>query len=136
MFSLISQTNIGGFQGIGSRFEPVINPGEAQGQRVVGIADKTAQIISMAIGSITILVAFAFLMYFTLGGFQWITAGADKQKLDMARDRMTNALIGLIITIASYSIIALIGVVFDINFLNIREMLCNITQISTAGCRR
>jgi hypothetical protein len=61
----------------------------------------------------TFIITFLFLM---LGGFSWITAGGDKSKLQEARDKITNALIGLIIVAAAWSVMTLVGQFLGINF--------------------
>lgn len=52
------------------------------------------------------------LVYFLWGGIEWITAGGDQAKVGKARDKMTQAVVGLIILVASFSIIGLISQVF------------------------
>lgn len=37
------------------------------------------------------------------GGIEWITSGGDKGKVESARNRITNALIGLTIVAAAYA---------------------------------
>ena len=63
--------------------------------------------ISAIIGFMTVCAAIWFLFQFVIGGFSWITAGGDKTKLNEARDRITNAFIGLIIVVAGWGILAL-----------------------------
>lgn len=52
------------------------------------------------------------LVYFLWGGVEWITAGGDQAKVGKARDKMTQAVVGLIILVASFSIIGLISQIF------------------------
>lgn len=59
----------------------------------------------------------AFLLaFFTLitGGIQWIASNGDKAGLEAARDKITNALLGLIIVAAAWSIMILVGNFFGI----------------------
>ncbi len=58
---------------------------------------------------ISAVLVFAFLIF---GGIQWIMAGGDKTKAEEARNRITSAIIGLVIVAASYALINLI-----VNFL-------------------
>ena len=58
---------------------------------------------------IAAVLVFAFLIY---GGVQWITSGGDKTKAEEARNKITAAIIGLIIVAASYAVITLV-----VNFL-------------------
>jgi hypothetical protein len=63
----------------------------------------------------------AVLLYFVWGGIQWIVAGGDASKIQAARDRMTNAVIGMIILVGSFVIVELISTIFfggEYNLLN------------------
>ena len=57
--------------------------------------------IVLAIGA---LLVFAYLIW---GGIEWITSGGDKGKTESARNKITAAVIGLIILAASYAILLL-----------------------------
>jgi hypothetical protein len=74
--------------------------------------------ISRIIGVITMISALFFIVYFFLAAFQWITAGGDSGAINKARDKMTQGVIGLIIIIASYSVIGLVGTVIGLDILN------------------
>ncbi len=78
---------------------------------------KITSAVSAAIGILTIAAAIWFFFQFIIGGFSWITAGGDKGKLTEARDRITNAFIGLIIVVAGWSILALTGKVLGLDTL-------------------
>jgi len=59
----------------------------------------------------------AFLIYFVIGGIQWILAGDDKNKLEGARNRMTNGLIGIAILAASVAVVYVVRAVLQIDLL-------------------
>lgn len=61
----------------------------------------------------------AFLLYFLWGGLQWILAGGDKGKIDEARGKITQGLIGLAILAASYVIIKFLQSALGLDLLNI-----------------
>jgi hypothetical protein len=61
----------------------------------------------------------AFLLYFLLGGVTWITAGGDKGKIEEARGKITQGLVGLAVLAASYVIIKFIETAIGMNILNI-----------------
>jgi hypothetical protein len=61
----------------------------------------------------------AFLLYFLMGGIQWITAGGEKGKIEDARNHITQGLIGLAVLAASYVIIKFIETAIGLNLLNI-----------------
>jgi hypothetical protein len=69
-----------------------------------------SSIVGVAL-SVAALAAFIFLV---LGGIQWITAGGDKGKIEEARNRITNAIIGLAIVAASWAIFLLVDNFFGI----------------------
>ena len=74
-------------------------------------------VVSSIIGFMTIAAAIWFLFQFTIGGWSWITSGGDKTKLQDARNRITHATVGLIIVVAGWSILAVVGQFFGYNIL-------------------
>lgn len=73
--------------------------------------------LSNVITTISVVGSLAFVVYFTIGGLKWITAGGDKAKVGEAQQQMTQSAIGLIAMIASYFIIGIVGAVLGINIL-------------------
>ena len=72
------------------------------------------------------LVTFAFIIgsiifFFLLliGGIQWMTSGGDKAKLETARGRLTNAVIGLVILFSVFAIVSIIELIFDVSILSL-----------------
>jgi hypothetical protein len=61
----------------------------------------------------------AFILYFLWGGLQWILAGGDKSKIEEARGKFTQGLIGLALLAASYVIIKFLETAVGLNLLNI-----------------
>ena len=62
--------------------------------------------VIMSIGAIMVMI------YFIWGAFEWITSGGDKGKTEAARNRITNAIIGLIILVSSFTLIGFVGKLF------------------------
>jgi ABC-type dipeptide/oligopeptide/nickel transport system permease component len=58
-----------------------------------------------------------FLLYFILGGFQFMIAAGDPKKAEAAKGRLTTALIGLLIVVFAYLIVQ-----FFAYFLNIPDI--------------
>jgi hypothetical protein len=81
----------------------------ASGSEAMG---KFTGAISAIIGLMTIVAAFWFFITFITGGIAWITAGGDKTKLTQARDKLTNAFVGLVIVVAGWAVLALAGQFF------------------------
>ena len=86
--------------------------GEAPGDGLTGIT----KIVSSVIGFMTIAAGIWFLFQFIVGGFKWISAGGDKAKLEAARDKLTNSLIGIIVVVAGWSVLALVGTFLGVDF--------------------
>lgn len=83
---------------------------------------KGIEIINLILGNILsvifvlgVVLAFFFIV---IGGVQWITAGDDKVKMEAARGRIASALIGLVVLLAVFAIMKLIGAFFGIEQLN------------------
>jgi len=53
-----------------------------------------------------------FLFMLIIGSIQWISSGGDKQALEDARGKISNALIGVVILFALYAIINLVSYFF------------------------
>ncbi|MEK7516207.1 MAG: hypothetical protein AAB562_01275, partial [Patescibacteria group bacterium] len=58
------------------------------------------KIIAVGIG----LVGVIFLVLMVYGGFLWMTARGDEQKVEKSKDLITAAVIGLVIVLAAYII--------------------------------
>lgn len=73
------------------------------------------KIVSSVIGLMTVAAGIWFLFHVLIGGFNWISAGGDKAKLQSARDKITNAFIGLVVVVAAWAILALAGTFFGVD---------------------
>ncbi|NMC35869.1 hypothetical protein GYA49_02375 [Candidatus Beckwithbacteria bacterium] len=89
----------------------------------IAYLSKLESIFSIVVSFMTILTGLFFIIHFVIGGFTWSTAGGDSQKVETAKTKMTNAAIGLIIVIASYSIIYIIGKVLGLDILNVGSLI-------------
>lgn len=54
----------------------------------------------------------AMLFNLVNGALEWITAGGEQAKVQHARQKMTNAIVGLVILVGSFAIVIYIGVIF------------------------
>lgn len=77
---------------------------------------NVTKLVSSIIGVMTVAAFIWFIFQFLIGGFNWITSGGDKAKLQSARDRITNSIIGLIVVVISWSMLSLAGQFFGIDF--------------------
>ena len=72
------------------------------------------QLISALVGTLLIIAALLAFFFHILGGIQWITSGGDKAGMEAARNKITHAIVGLIIVGAAWAIMILVQ-----NFLGI-----------------
>lgn len=66
------------------------------------------QLINRALNFVMVLGALLVFMYLIWGGIEWITSGGDKGKTESARNKITSAVIGLIVLAASWAILGLV----------------------------
>lgn len=89
-----------------------INIDAAQaGFRITDLSRLINALLRFTLGVVGLLV----FIYLIWGGVEWLTAGGDKSKTESARQKITNAIIGLAIVAAAFAI----GTVLS-NFFGIR----------------
>ena len=74
--------------------------GTAAGLQNRELPEIIGQLINIALGFMGIVL----LAYFLYAGFLWMTAGGDSKKVEEATKMIRNAIIGLIIIVASFAI--------------------------------
>lgn len=117
MLTLIAQaSDLGGFTPATDAY----NEGSAVGTTALSNLEL---FLSNLIGFLTIFASILFIVYFLIGGIEWITAGGDSGKVQKARDKMVNGVIGLVVIIGAYGVIGLIGRVIGLDLLNPAQML-------------
>lgn len=98
MFTFVSAAYA---QGITNPVLPKL--GQGAGEPIFG------NLISAIIGMF-LIVGFIFaIFHFLFGALRWITASGDKTALQSAQERMTQAVVGLIIMAAIWAIVILVG---------------------------
>jgi len=70
-----------------------------------GFAQNLGAILTGVLGFVMAIAALLVFFYLILGGIQWITSGGDKGKTEEARNKITAAIIGLIVLAASYAVL-------------------------------
>ena len=93
------------------------------GKEVGGAAKAFATIISNIIGLMTIIAGIWFMFQFIIGGYGWLTSGGDKAGIQAAQGRITNAFIGLIVVVAAYAIIYIIGELLGFKILQPQDLI-------------
>lgn len=88
------------------------NPSSALSEQEIqlpqGFAQDFSQFMNSVLSLVMIISALLVFLVLILASFQWITSGGDKGKTDAARNRMTSAVIGIIIVSASYAVLTLV----------------------------
>lgn len=90
--------------------------GIAKDKEVIGTADYNPADGGAGFGALigrilNIVIVIAALMLFLMllwGGFEWITSGGDKGKTESARNKITAAVLGLIVLAAAWAILGLV----------------------------
>ncbi|HCR80947.1 MAG: hypothetical protein UY47_C0003G0012 [Parcubacteria group bacterium GW2011_GWB1_49_7] len=72
-----------------------------------GFATDFGKLINGVLSFVMVIAALLVFLYLIWGGIEWITSGGDKGKTESARNKITSAVIGLIVVAASYAILTL-----------------------------
>ena len=70
--------------------------------------ESVGMLIQSVIGTMLIIAALLAFIYLILGGIQWITSGGDKAGMETARNKITHAIVGLVIVGAAWAIMILV----------------------------
>ena len=74
--------------------------------------------VTNAISAIIIVAGIATFLYMISGGVQWVMSGGEKEKLNEAKARITQAIIGLAIVASAWAVFKLIDYFFGIGIAN------------------
>ena len=102
------------FQKIFAVDTPIVKVDQPTGVNITDVG----RLISAAVSFLLILSALAAFLYLVLGGLQWITSGGDKAGMEAARNKITHAIVGLVIVAAAYAVMTLVSNFLGIQFLN------------------
>lgn len=111
MNKLLAQANPGQI-GSGEGFGLLNNITSAE-----GAIDAIAKITSTVIGFITITAGIYLIFQLLTAAINWMSSSGDKAKLEKAQLQITQSLTGLIIIVAAYGIVAIIGSVLGLDIL-------------------
>lgn len=68
---------------------------------------------------ILIIGSLVFFFYLIIGAIQWTSSGGDKQAVESARGKITNALLGMVILFAVFAIIKILEGFFNTKILTL-----------------
>jgi hypothetical protein len=110
---LLAQSNLGNISGSG------LGPfGAKPASTGLEAITQVTHAISSIIGFMTIAGSIWFLFQLLFGGYEWISSAGDAKKLTEARQRIMNGFFGLIIVIAAWAIVAMVGKFLGYDTLN------------------
>jgi len=78
-----------------------------------------AALLKTAVTLVFVVGTTVFVFMFLIGGIKWITSAGDKAQAESARGTITNALVGLVLLLATFAITSLIEIIFSIDILQI-----------------
>lgn len=96
-----------------------LKPGPGSGFEKLGnytVPDIVSGLIKLTL----VVAAIVFFFILVIGGIQWIASGGDKAQTEAARNRITAALVGLVIVFAAWAILALINTFFGIDIFSLK----------------
>lgn len=73
-------------------------------------------LIGNLIAAAIIIAGILTLLYLVWGGIEWIGSGGDKAGMEAARSRITAALVGLVLVVASWAIMTLLSDFLGLSF--------------------
>lgn len=97
----------------------ITNPVLPEDLQVVEDNPLLGNTISAVVGIFLVFGSIFALFHLLFGAFRWITASGDKTALQNAQDRITQALVGLIIMAAVWAFMMLVSQFLGIDFPNI-----------------
>ncbi len=75
------------------------------------------EMLTNVMNIVVVIGVIAVLLYLIWGGIEWITSGGDKGKTESARNKITAAIVGLIILISSWAILMFVQDILGIQVL-------------------
>lgn len=112
---------------IGGKPEEGFGPwGNLGSGTIEGAAGAFTKILSNVIGVMTVIAGLWFMFQFIIGGYGYMTAGEDPQKMGNATKKITSSLIGLVVIVAAYAVISLLGSMLGFDILNPQKIIFNL----------
>lgn len=81
-------------------------------------AEGASKFLSNLVVLIYILAGIVLVFMILWGAFDWMTSGGDKEKLTQAKDKIMNALIGILLFAAAFAILQVLGAFTGFKFFN------------------
>jgi len=117
MTKLLAQFQLGPIQGYGNRLGNVTND---------NFSITFVDIMSQVLGILTVVGALWFMFRIFTTALAWISAGGDKQAVEGAKQKFTQAIIGLLVVVISYALLGVVGYFLGIDIINLNGMIRNL----------
>lgn len=98
------------------------------GQTGAQAPTQLSDVISTAIGVMTIIAFIWFVIQFFIAAVSIIGAGADKAKLEGAKSKLSTSVIGVVVVVAAIFLIEIVGTILGIPILDIPGLIGGLTQ--------
>lgn len=96
--------------------------GDLTGEGPLGTSSNPSQtldrVLSVVVGSLTIIAGVWFMFQIISGAIAWIGAGGDKAVIENSRKKITNGFVGLIIVISAVFILDFVGTLLGLPYLS------------------
>jgi len=118
MENLIAQSGGGGGGGatVGKFYNKAL-PGLLNFMGDYGGTNYISKLLKTLVTLIFIVGTTVFVFMLLYGAIKWIASGGDKAQLESARGTITNALIGLVLLVATFAIVKLIEIIMGVQIL-------------------
>lgn len=115
-----SDSQLGCGQGFGP-FASLLCEGNANEDDFVGGMVNT--FFSNILGLLTAIAGLYFFFQIITAGIAWVGAGGDKNNVEQARNKIINALIGLIVVASAWILVGIVGQFIGFNILDTGSMI-------------
>jgi hypothetical protein len=89
-----------------------------EGQDAGGAGNIFVDTMTTMVGVLSVIGFIWFTIRVLLAAISWIGAGGDAQKVEDARKKLTNGIIGLVIVVSAVFFVDLVGRIFGVDFLD------------------
>lgn len=93
-----------------------------------GYSTDIGVFIGWVLTVVMVIAILLVLLYLVLGGIEWITSGGEKGKTEAARNKITAAVIGIIILASAYALASFVAYIMDFDLANIFSAVKPINQ--------
>lgn len=91
----------------------IYSPGEALGGRAATLGTLITPLIANAV-YLTAILSFLVALF---AGFNYITSGGDKNKVEQSTNMLNYALVGLVLAVSAFVILRIVGAIGGFDFL-------------------